>query len=375
MSTILTASVASAQVPTPVSPTSTPPPPAPPQVQPVPQVPVEPASPVPSPWPVPTPVPPVPFDAFSFDLLNLQDRMSELREKVAESEIALLSQQTAEQAARQAEVVKQWNSHITHTTATGYNLQGGLNLIQQRQYERAIAAFDLVIGAKQPRADAALYWKGFAQFKLGRSDDALATIAQLRRDYPQSPYLTDAKVLETDVRRLAGQPVNPESLQDDEIKLLAIQGIGRSEQAIPLLEGVLNATNTLAVKKRAIYVLALSEDPRARQILLRYAKGGGNPDLQIEAIRYLASRKDSPTAGQDLREIYEATTDPAVRMTIVDSIAAGSSRNAELADTLVALARKETNMTVKTQIVRRLSEMAPRSKAAADYLSEVLKAR
>ena len=45
----------------------------------------------------------------------------------------------------------------------------------------------------------------------------------------------------------------------------------------------------------ALFVLAQNEDPRARAILLRYAKGEGNPDLQLDAIRYLISRRDQTT--------------------------------------------------------------------------------
>ena len=80
------------------------------------------------------------------------------------------------------------------------------------------------ITQKAERADAALYWKAFAQFKLARTDDALATITQLRHDYAQSRYLTDAKVLEADARKAAGQPVNPSAADDEEIKLLMAQG-------------------------------------------------------------------------------------------------------------------------------------------------------
>ena len=45
------------------------------------------------------------------------------------------------------------------------------------------------------------YWKAYAQFKLAKSDDAVATIAALRKDFPSSRYLGDAKVLEADARR------------------------------------------------------------------------------------------------------------------------------------------------------------------------------
>jgi TolA-binding protein len=198
---------------------------------------------------------------------------------------------------------------------------GGLSALQQRRYDQAIAAFDDVISRKSARTDGALYWKAFAQSRLARADASLATLATLEKDYPQSRYLNDARVLEADVRKMAGQHVDVTTLDaNDDIKLLAINGIADSapDKAIPLLESVLNSTNSLAVKRRAIYVLALSDDVRAHAILLRYAKGEGNPDLQSEAIRYLASRRDHATTPAELKQIYDATTDAGVRRAIIE---------------------------------------------------------
>ena len=140
----------------------------------------------------------------------------------------------------------------------------------------------------------------------------MATIGQLRKDYAQSRYNADAKALEADARKMAGQPVNPANLDDDELKLLAISGIQNTdpERAIPLLEGVLNATNSPRVKRQALYVLALSTQPRAYQILLNYAKGAGNPDLQIEAIRYLVANRNKQATAADLMQIYQSTPTP-----------------------------------------------------------------
>jgi hypothetical protein len=192
-----------------------------------------------------------------------------------------------------------------------------LDLVQARRYDQAIRVFDRIVEAKLDRSDAALYWKTFSQFRLGQGDQALATIAALRRDHPASRYLADAKVLEADVRRLAGRPVSPDAAADDEIKLLAIQGLAKSADALPLIEGVLAASNSLNVKKRALYVLALSEDTRANDILMRYARGAGNPDLQVEAIQYLGARRSGAT-GTELREIYASTTDTRIKVAIID---------------------------------------------------------
>jgi HEAT repeat protein len=360
-----------------------------------------------------------------------------------------------------------------------------LSYVSQRKYEEAIARCDRVISAKGTRADSALYWKAYAQYQLKKNDDALATINQLRRDYAQSRYMQDAKVLENDVRR-----VDPSTQTDPDLKLLAIQAMQHAEpeRAIPLLEGVLNSTNLLSVKRRALYVLAQSTQPRAHQIILNLAKGQGNPDLQLEAIRYIQTNKDRQTTARELREVYDSTTDVNVRRAVIDaytqtwnvgalvsiagagstpmpvrqqavsglsSVASptelwalysketdkdlrlhmvsafasmqaldqltqivktekeptvrarairalgsmraektgqmladlyGSDQDVEVrravisalssqnnAEGLVAIARKEASLPLKTLIVQKLSEMAPRSKVAADYMMEIIK--
>jgi HEAT repeat protein len=95
---------------------------------------------------------------------------------------------------------------------------------------------------------------------------------------------------------------------------------------VPLLEGVLTANNSLRVKQNALYVLALSDLPRAHEILMSYAKGGGNPDLQLQAISYLASRRDKQTTSADLRAIYEATDDTSVRLAIISAYRAAGDK-------------------------------------------------
>jgi hypothetical protein len=250
--------------------------------------------------------------------------------------------------------------------AGAYN--SAMSALNSRQYERALTYFDRVIVQKGAHADAALYWKAFAQFRLGRSAEALESIGQLRRDHAQSAYAREARVLEADVKRSSGQPVNPAAIDDDEIKLLAISGIQKSdpERAIPLLEGVLNATNSLSVKRRALYVLALSDHPRAHEILMSYAKGGGTPDLQRVAIEYIASRRDRQTTSADLREIYNSTNDTAVKMAIISAY-----REAGDKDALVAIVTNAgAPVELRTSAVSGLSRLASPQDVWALYQKE-----
>jgi HEAT repeat protein len=189
-----------------------------------------------------------------------------------------------------------------------------LNLMGERRYEEAISRFDRVIVQKGPHADGALYHKSFCQAKLGQSNEAAATIAELKKSYPQSAYLKDARALEVDVRQLG-----PNQVDDEELKMIAIQSLVNQspDQAIPLLEGVLaKSTNSLRYRRQALFVLAQIESPRARATLLSYAKGTGNPDLQKAAIERLGSRGQKTTAAE-LIEIYNSTTDVEIRSAVI----------------------------------------------------------
>ena len=245
----------------------------------------------------------------------------------------------------------------------------GLSALQNRQYDRAILQFDRVIALKGSNADGATYWKAFSQNRLVRTDDALATIAALRRDYPQSRYLGEAKVLEADVRRLAGQRVDPQTLDaNDELKLIAINGIANTDpdRAIPLLEGVLNGANTLGNKRRALFVLALSKDPRAHQILLRYAKGGGSPELQVEAIRNLVSRRDGQTTDAELREIYDGSQEAAIRRAVIEAYGNAGNKTA-----LVAIIKSRTEVADnKRSALNRLQNLAAPAELLTIYQTE-----
>ncbi len=475
-----------------------PPPPAPPAPVVVPPIPPLPAVPAPAPSPrapraviAPTVMP-------HWEIESALQAAREAQEATRMNADAIRDATRAAQEARvQAEWAAPMAAHYADLRWDYMNFQPfgqesnsaynqGRSYLDQRQYERAIVSFDRVIAQKATRSDAALYWKAYCQFKLGKAEDAVASIAQLRKEYPQSRYLNDAKVLEVDAKK-----TRPEDIQDnDEIKLLAINAMKESdpERAVPLLEDVLSKTNSLRVKRGALSVLAQINNARSHQILLNYAKGAANPDLQMEAIRYIAVNRDKLTTSGELRQIYEATDDVTVRRAIINAYQSAGNKtelvriaesgvtpvairqqaisgltniaapqelwtlyqketdktlkiqmvqafrsmgaleqitqvlkvekdvevrrqairalgglksektgqmlvdmyageqdlenrkavisalnSQENAEALVAIARKETNLPLKTEIVRRLSDMAPRSKVAADFMLEILK--
>ena len=164
----------------------------------------------------------------------------------------------------------------------------------------------------------ALYWKAYALNRIGKRDEAIAALAVLRRDYPNSHWLNDAQALEAEVKQNAGQPVSPADESNEDIKLMAINSLMNAdpERAIPLLEGLLKSNATPRVKDRAMFVLTQNRSPRAQQILADYAKGAGNPDLQVRAIRYVGM-SGTPEAQQQLASVYAASNDVAVKREII----------------------------------------------------------
>jgi hypothetical protein len=305
--------------------------------------------------------------------------------------------------------------------------ESGQGALDRSQWNSALTDFTEVANRGGSRADGALYWKAYALNKLGRRDEALAAIAELRKSYASSRWLDDANALEIEVKQAAGQNVSPEGQPDEELKLMALNALVNSDpdRALPLLENLLKSSQSLRLKERALFVLAQSNAPRAQELLQQIGKGGGNPDLQLKAIQYMGTVGRKQGGGQPLFDIYSAATDENVkRATLRALLTAGDTdhllqvakneKSPELkaeavrylagkaetgdalaslwtaeqdqqvkraildsltgqrnAKALVTLARNEKDPAMKRQIVQRISTM--QSKEATDYLMELLK--
>ena len=198
----------------------------------------------------------------------------------------------------------------------------GQSALDNRHWDQALDYFSQVISLNGARVDGALYWKAYALGKLGRRDEAAATIAELRKSYAASRWLDDAKALELELKQASGQSVSPEAESDEDLKLMAINGLMQSdpERAIPLLEGLLKGSASPKVKRNTLFVLAQSNSPKAQALVQQIARGGANPDLQLKAVSYMNERR-SPNNPQILAEIYASTNDVAVKRAILQSYA------------------------------------------------------
>lgn len=230
----------------------------------------------------------------------------------------------------------------------------GKRALDNHRWDEALEDFNQVAARAGSRADAAWYFKAYTLNKLGRRDEAVAALAELRKSYPQSHWLEDAKYLALEIQQAAGKPVSPNDQSDEDLKLIAINSIMQSDpdRAIPLIENLLKTSTSPKLKERAVFVLAQSGAPRARQVLESIARGGGNPDLQVKAIEYMRqSRRQNDINPNLLPEIYGSTNDTAVKRAILNTYASNHEY-----DHLLQAARAEKNHDLYLYAIARLGE-------------------
>jgi hypothetical protein len=262
--------------------------------------------------------------------------------------------------------------------------------LDEDHYDQAESKFKQLVDMNGPQTDAALYWKAYAENRLGKRDTALATIADLKRRFPQSRWQKDASALEIEVRQSTGQPVKPGDQSDDELKMLAIQGLMNSdpERAMPLLEKVLNGTGSPKEKSKALFVVAQSGSPQAQGLLAKVALGQSNPDLQRKAVEYLGifggvsggveggveggikrgvtgPNRNRGSAKQILAEVYASSGDASVKRAVLRSYMISGDRQ-----NLFAAAKSEKDESLRREAIRQLGLVHGTSELEQLYQTE-----
>jgi HEAT repeat protein len=262
---------------------------------------------------------------------------------------------------------------------------------------QAIEKFGQVAGQGGSEADAALYWKAYAENKAGRSQQALASLRQLAGSHPKSAWLDDGKALEVEIRGDDGNDGNDALSEDDELKLYALNGLLGSDpaRAWPLLQKFLQGNHPPRLKEQALFVISQSDSPEARKTLVAVARGTAHPELQEKAVEYLgiaggdanvqlldelyrsASRPEirksviralglieNQKSGEVLRSLYASAPDPSIRKDVLEAFFIQQNARA-----LIDLYRTEKDRTVRREIVRYLSMMD--SEEATQFVSKI----
>jgi len=229
----------------------------------------------------------------------------------------------------------------------------GREALDEDRYDRAAEKFSELAGQNGAQTDAALYWKAYAENKLGKRDTALATIADLEKRFAQSRWIKDAKALEIEVKQSTGHPPNPDNQSDDDLKLLALRGIMTSnpEKGVPMAEAVLNGSGNPKLKSQALFLLGQTGSSQAREVLAKIARGQSNPDLQRKAVEYLGMFGGQQSR-QTLYEIYQSTNDVSVKRAILHSYMIGGDK-----EHLFASAKGEKDASLRADAIHQLGIM------------------
>lgn len=268
----------------------------------------------------------------------------------------------------------------------------GREALDDDKYQEAEQKFAELAKLNGSQSDAALYWKAYAENRQGKRDTALATIAELKRRYPQSRWKKDGEALEIEVRQSSGHPVNPELQSDEELKTLALQGVMNADpdRGIEIIEKRLNGTASPKDKAKMLFVLAQSGSPKAQELLAKIALGQNNPDLQRKAVEYIGifgvsagveggveggvqggvkggvtGPRHSNTSNHILAQVYASSNDNSVKRQVIRSYMLSGNKEG-----LYQLAKGEKDESLKREAIRNLGLVGGQNELQQLYQSE-----
>jgi HEAT repeat protein len=239
----------------------------------------------------------------------------------------------------------------------------GTRAINDGRWAEAERAFTNIAQQHGARAEAALYWKAYAQNKQGNSTGALATCSELRQAYRHGNWNDECGALEIEIRGKSNDPLPPQAEQDEELKLLALNSLMQQDEsrALPVIQQILSSDKSEKLKGRALFVLAQDPSPQAQALLGQLASGQRDPKLQRKAIEMLAIARGKQSA-DTLAGIYRQSTNDEIKNAILHTyLVIGAP------DPLVEAARHESNPQLVRTAVHTLGAMGATSQLLALY--------
>jgi HEAT repeat protein len=203
----------------------------------------------------------------------------------------------------------------------------GQKALREQNWMEAAGQFEQAIKDDKEQADAALYWRAYAFYKAGRSKEAERDLRRLERKYPQSNWVKEAQALRVehqDPEKSIAQVTGSESAMDEELRLFALaQLMDRApERALPLVLDLVHNSESEKVRRDAIFVLAVSDAPEARQALTDMARDSNDPETQLNAIHLLGTMD----ATAELQSLYTNLQDRDTKIAVIEALSiAGES--------------------------------------------------
>jgi len=250
------------------------------------------------------------------------------------------------------------------TEQTLYN--NGIAARDKSDWDLAAETFAKVAAMKGEHAAAALFWRGDALYKLSRNDEALKSLAAVKAGYPNSRWVKDAEAKIFEIRQASGQTPQVDESASEDLKLMALSGLMNAdpEKALPVIKQLLSSTGSPKMRERAMFVLAQSGRPEARQVLVDVAKSSTNSELQTQAIRNLGLF-GGQEARQTLSEIYAGSPSIEARRAVLQAFMLGGDRGR-----LLEAARNETSPELRREAIQQLGVSGGREELWQLYQQE-----
>lgn len=245
--------------------------------------------------------------------------------------------------------------------------ENGTDAIDDGQWEKALKFFSKAAEMKGSRADGAVFWSAYALNKLGRRSEALKTVEGLKKAYPNSRWLDDAQALELELRQDRGERVAPEGVEDEELKMIAINSLMHTdpEKAFPLLEKIVRKGSVSPkIREQALFVLSQSGSPRAQALLGDIARGNASPDLQRKAVKYLGIAGNAASR-QVLAEMYASATSKTVKKEVLHAFMVSGDKSH-----IINAAKGEKDPELRREAIHLLGVMGGRVELGSMYGSE-----
>ena len=154
-------------------------------------------------------------------------------------------------------------------------------------------------------------------------------------------------------------PIDP----DDDMRVLALAGLLRTdpEKVVPMLGQIAFESDNQGSAMRALFMLAQSSSPKARETVVRVARTGPEP-LRAAAVRDLA-RFGGPEVSRDLLSVYGTANVP-VKVQIVKSLGERSEQSA-----LLTIVNTEADGEIRSRAIVSLGQAGGAAQLARLYAS------
>jgi HEAT repeat protein len=200
----------------------------------------------------------------------------------------------------------------------------GQEALREQRWMDAAEQFEAAIEQGGEQADAAMYWRAHALYRASRGNEAERQISALERGYPDSQWVKEARILQIEHQdsadAIAREAADGSGL-DDELRLFALAQLmeRNPERALPLVLEMVHNTDSERVRRDALFVLGMSEDPAARAALADIVRNSGDTETRVQAIHILGAAGGESTLDL-LWSLYDDASDIEVKSAVAHAL-------------------------------------------------------